>query len=234
MATSTKNQKDKTLTKMSPHTKQPFRCGGCPGSERGATLDKKKKRRTKSCPFNSDYSGMSSDSETDSGKRRKRHKHSTDKRKKRRMHSSSSSSATSGTSFDSEVDSNSSGYEVFELDSEDEGNWRLYSDQKEYMLDKFTKYVPERKVKKITKECPKPDHKFLTTPDLDSDLEEGLGQRLGKQAKYTRAYDNDLARIQTKILRTTGPLGRMWVNLTKLRKKKATTTSIKPFLKLTE
>ena len=147
---------------------------------------------------------------------------------------SESSSATSGMSSDSEADSNSSGYEVFDLDSEDEGNWRLSSDQKEYMLDKFTKYVPERKVKKITKECPKPDHKFLRTPDLDSDLEESLDQRLGKQAKYTRAYDNDLARIQTKVLRTTGPLVRMWVKLTKLRKKKAKTTSVKPFLKLTE
>ena len=148
--------------------------------------------------------------------------------------SSESSSTSSGMSSDSEADSNSSGYEVFNLDSEDEGNWRLSSDQKEYMLDKFTKYVPERKVKKITKECPKPDHKFLRTPDLDSDLEEGLDQRLGKQAKYTRAYDNDLARIQAKVLRTTGPLGRMWVKLSKLRKKKATTTGVKPFLKLTE
>ena len=197
--------------------------------KRSKTLSKKRER-----PY-SDSSGRSSDSEMDSNKRRKRHRRPTHK-KKRRVHTSSSesSSTSSGMSSDSEADSNSSGYEVFNLDSEDEGNWRLSSDQKEYMLDKFTKYVPERKVKKITKECPKPDHKFLRTPDLDSDLEEGLDQRLGKQAKYTRAYDNDLARIQAKVLRTTGPLGRMWVKLSKLRKKKATTTSVKPFLKLTE
>ena len=198
--------------------------------KRSKTLSKKRER-----PY-SDSSGRSSDSEMDSSKRRKRHRRPTHKKKKRRVHTSSSesSSTSSGMSSDSEADSNSSGYEVFNLDSEDEGNWRLSSDQKEYMLDKFTKYVPERKVKKITKECPKPDHKFLRTPDLDSDLEEGLDQRLGKQAKYTRAYDNDLARIQAKVLRTTGPLGRMWVKLSKLRKKKATTTSVKPFLKLTE
>ena len=88
---------------------------------------------------------------------------------------------------------------------------------------------------KVMRDCPKPDHKFLTSPELDSDLEEGLESVIGKKASFAKAYDQDLNRIQTKVLRTMGPLGRLLSKLEKFRKKKSPTTAdLDTFLKLTE
>ena len=84
-------------------------------------------------------------------------------------------------------------------------------------------------------ECPKPKHRFLNTPDLDSDLEEGLDHHLGgKQSKATRAQERNLRQIQNKVLKTTGPLSQLWTMLDNIRKQKETTTSVKPLLKLVE
>ena len=84
-------------------------------------------------------------------------------------------------------------------------------------------------------ECPKPSHDFLKTPDLDSDLEDGLDERLGRhKSKLARAQERELKGIQAKVLKTTGPLVQLWAELDALRKEKEATISVKPLLKLVE
>ena len=147
------------------------------------------------------------------------------KRKRRFSHSSSSSSSSE----------DSSAYEAYEPHSDSDGKWKLNKKIKQYAQDKFTTYIREKKMKKVMRDCPNPDHKFLTSPEFDSDLEEGLETVTGKKASFAKTYDQDLNRIQTKVLRIMGPLGRLLSNLENFRKRKSPSTAeLDTFLKLTE
>ena len=71
--------------------------------------------------------------------------------------------------------------------------------------------------------------------ELDSDLEERLETLLGKKASFTKNYDWDQNRIQTKVLRAMGPLGKLLSKLDKFGKRKTPTTAdLDTFMKLAE
>lgn len=171
----------------------------------------------------SDSSGSESDSSSDSdsprhksrGRKRRRKyrkdKHSSRKRT-RRGRSSSRSESRSRSSH------KKTAYQRFEPGKDKSGGWRLNEEQKEYALKAYTKYRKEDEMKDLIEKNPRPEHKFLRNDSLDRDIKAGLEEdKDSLKAKLALKRDKGLSHAQEKILRTMGPLAKLWAALDKAR-----------------
>lgn len=65
---------------------------------------------------------------------------------------------------------------------------------------------------------PRPRHKFLENDELDRNIKSGLEKdKESLKSKLALKRDKNLSHAQEKILRTMGPLGKLWAALDKAR-----------------
>ena len=153
-----------------------------------------------------------------------RHAHSGSGHKshKRRRSRTRSPSPYFTSSDESSYDSSSSGsYEAYcpDMDSRVD-HWRMSPHCSKYAEKHFANYIEEGSLKDTLATNPKPSHSFLKVEEIDASLEHGLPDKLGaSQASVVLNRDKNFCRIQEKVQRVMGPLGRLWQELDKGRKK---------------
>jgi site-specific recombinase XerD len=144
--------------------------------------------------------------------------------------SDNDSSSEAGMTSDS-----SSDYEAYEPKKKRGKKWKLQSKLEKYALNKFSRYAKENDIKELLEESPVPSHSFLKAPELDDDIRTGLDAVVGhSQAGYLKKRDSQLWRVNDKITRVMGPLGKLWARLDKSRKKGKEKMKVEEVLDLTE
>ena len=98
-------------------------------------------------------------------------------------------------------------------------HWRLSHNSSKYAAKHFSTYMEEAMLKDTLTVNPKPSHSFLKVEEMDPRLETGLPDKVGAgQANVVLNRDKNFCRIQEKIQRVMGPLGKLWKDLDKGRK----------------
>jgi integrase len=112
-------------------------------------------------------------------------------------------------------------YKPFTLASENKPTWKLPDDCEAYARPYFQNYHNERDLRDLVQANPRPDHFFCKAEKLDTSVQKGLKSKCGRLGEVAINRDSRLGAVQEKILRTTGPLGRIWETLDSARKSKA-------------
>ena len=161
--------------------------------------------------------------------------------KRRRMTSSSADSASGNESSDSDSNgegdsSNSSSseanpkrkksasspkhvgdadYRRFDTGAQARTKLELTNDMHKYLNEKFKIYVKDKAIQEsVLDSNPVPDAESLKIPKVDGYLNE-IFDTLGKS--YGRESDGTLSKTQARINNVMGPLGKLWLNLEKVR-----------------
>jgi hypothetical protein len=123
-------------------------------------------------------------------------------------------------------------YAMFAPECENNAKHRKLSKSQNKFVDKyFTSYVKDDIVREhIMKEAPIPSNPTLVVPEMDSDWM----ALVPFKSETITAEDGALSRIQTKVVRTMGPLGLLWQQLDSFRKEGRGTCDLSEVLPLIE
>ena len=109
-------------------------------------------------------------------------------------------------------------YKPFSLSEKDDGTWKLPENCVDYASPFFRDYHTESELKPLLESNPRPGHSFLKIEKVDSSVKQGLKAKCGKLGEVTLERDKRLRSIHEKIVRASGPMGRIWETLDGARK----------------
>ena len=117
-----------------------------------------------------------------------------------------------------EIEQERDEYKPFSLSEKDDGTWKLPENCVDYASPFFRDYHTESELKPLLESNPRPEHSFLKIEKIDSSVKQGLKAKCGKLGKVTLERDKRLRSIHEKIVRASGPMGRIWETLDGTRK----------------
>lgn len=106
-------------------------------------------------------------------------------------------------------------YRRFDTGAQARTKLELTNDMHKYLNEKFKIYVKDKAIQEsVLDSNPVPDAESLKIPKVDGYLNE-IFDTLGKS--YGRESDGTLSKTQARINNVMGPLGKLWLNLEKVR-----------------
>ncbi|KAL9957098.1 hypothetical protein ACROYT_G038697 [Oculina patagonica] len=106
-------------------------------------------------------------------------------------------------------------YRRFDTGAQAHTKLELTNDMHKYLNEKFKIYVKDKAIQEsVLDSNPVPDAESLKIPKVDGYLNE-IFDTLGKS--YGRESDGTLSKTQARINNVMGPLGKLWLNLEKIR-----------------
>ena len=98
----------------------------------------------------------------------------------------------------------------FDFEREQNNKWFMKDHQRNYCTKRFREHQAEAAVRQITTTNPAPHHGCFRQIEVDSDIDDGLDPTKDKRVYGVRRQDGNYNIIYSKLMRTMGPLCRLW------------------------